>query len=181
MKAIYAILLLFLCVGSINAQTEQSITINLKNIDIRSAIDAVFRNSDKNYAVAADVQGNIGTISLNNVPFDIALRNILNSFNLVYHITDEIYQIRKKSPIKSIETISIPIEQNTLTIETTSEKDIIIDTINLNYSTPSEILALMGYNGNNGAGYNTSSFQKKRWLTKKAAKSKKSPGQKRLP
>ena len=60
---------------------EQNITIEFKNIDNRIAIDSIFRNSGKNYAISPEVQGTTGTISLTDVPFDTALRNLLNSSN----------------------------------------------------------------------------------------------------
>jgi hypothetical protein len=149
------LLILFLVLTTTSyAQTEQNISIELNSIDIRSAIETIFKNSGKNFAISADVQGTTGTISFTNVPFDTALRNLLSSSNLVYRIIDEIYQISTKSQKISTNLLAIPLVEISPIIETTTTKDIIIDKISLNYLSPSEILALLGNSGNNGSAHN---------------------------
>ena len=80
---------------------DKSITIELKDVDIRSAIDALFKGTGKNYTVAEEVQGVVGSVSFRDVPFDTALRNLLSSTNLVYRVVDGIYQITRRSQVRS--------------------------------------------------------------------------------
>jgi hypothetical protein len=78
--------------------TQHNVSINLQNGDIRSALDALFKGSGLNYTIDPTVAGTI-TISLRDVPFDVALRSILRAANppLTYSVSDNVYQIKPRS------------------------------------------------------------------------------------
>jgi len=167
-----AVVLVAMCAGFVCAQAnapaapaagastdDKSITIELKDVDIRSAIDALFKGTGKNYTVAEEVQGVVGSVSFRDVPFDTALRNLLSSTNLVYRVVDGIYQITRRSQVRSggaaagaLTTPGLGAIATTpgATTETTTTKDTILDKVSLVYSSASEIYGLMSGNYNQG-------------------------------
>jgi type II secretory pathway component GspD/PulD (secretin) len=69
--------------------------LELEQSDIRDALKLLFKNIGVNYSVAPDVQGSI-TVSLKNVPFETALRNILGQVDATYRVEAGVYNIVKK-------------------------------------------------------------------------------------
>jgi hypothetical protein len=84
------------------AQTDPGTNIpslELNQADVRDALRALFRNVGVSYSIAPDVQGTV-TLSLRNVPFETALRNVLNQVEATYRIEAGIYQIiRRQTPV----------------------------------------------------------------------------------
>jgi hypothetical protein len=73
--------------------------LELDNADVREALKILFRSVNVSYSIAPDVQGLI-TVSLRNVPFETALRNILNQVDATDRVEGGVYQIiRREEPI----------------------------------------------------------------------------------
>jgi uncharacterized protein len=80
------------------AQTDPGTIIpslELNQADVRDALRALFRNVGVSYTIAPDVQGTV-TVSLRNVPFETALRNILGQVDATYRIEGGVYQIIRR-------------------------------------------------------------------------------------
>jgi type II secretory pathway component GspD/PulD (secretin) len=133
-------------------KSDDNISLNLKDIDIRSAIEAMFRNSGKNFALDPSVAGlNVPAVSFTDVPFDTALKSLTRSMGLVYRIDQNIYIISKK-PETTLAAYTPSLEPTPEIEPLTSSPDVIIDKVPLNYSSATEILAIMSGNTNNGFG-----------------------------
>lgn len=70
-------------------------SLELDQADIRDALKLLFRMVQANYSVNPDVQGTV-TISLQNVPFETALRAVLNQVDGTWRVEGGIYNIIKK-------------------------------------------------------------------------------------
>jgi len=70
-------------------------SLELNEADIRDALKILFRNVGVSYTIAPEVQGTI-TVSLKNVPFETALRNILNQVQATYRVEAGVYNIIKR-------------------------------------------------------------------------------------
>ncbi len=70
-------------------------SLELDQADIRDALKILFRSVQVNYTIASDVQGTV-TVSLKNVPFETALRNVLSQADATYRVEGGIYVIIKK-------------------------------------------------------------------------------------
>src|SRR5688572_15229011 len=70
-------------------------SLELDAADVREALKILFRSVNVSYSIAPDVQGTI-TVSLKNVPFETALRNILNQVEATYRVEGGVYQIIKR-------------------------------------------------------------------------------------
>jgi hypothetical protein len=135
------------------------VNLELKDIDVRSAIQALFRSSGRNYAVDQDVSGFVTSVSFWDVPFDAALRSLTKSAGLAFKKSDGIYQISKIIEVPDPGVLDIPMP--TPEVEQPKSAEIIIEKIPLNHSSPSEILAYLDGSadtsrlyggGNNGYG-----------------------------
>ncbi len=67
-------------------------SLELEQADIRDAIKLLFKQVDGQYTISNEVQGTI-TANFKNVPFQTALRGILNQVNATYRIEGGIYNI----------------------------------------------------------------------------------------
>ena len=70
-------------------------SLNLESADIRDALKILFKQVGAQYSVSQEVQGTV-TAYLSNVPFETALRNLLNQVNATYRIEGGIYVIIPK-------------------------------------------------------------------------------------
>ncbi|MGI8922661.1 MAG: hypothetical protein ACR2HJ_01245, partial [Fimbriimonadales bacterium] len=71
-------------------------SLELQDADVRDALRLLFESVGvTNYTIANDVQGRI-TVKLTNVPFETALRNVLNQVDATWSIEAGIYQIKKR-------------------------------------------------------------------------------------
>lgn len=73
-------------------------SLELDQADIRDALKLLFRIVGTNYSVASDVQGTV-TITLRDVPFETALRAVLNQVDATWRVEGGIYNIIKKPEI----------------------------------------------------------------------------------
>ncbi|MCX6343590.1 MAG: hypothetical protein NT018_00785 [Armatimonadetes bacterium] len=137
------------------------VNLEFKDIDVRSAIQALFRGSGRSHAIDQDVSGFVSSVSFTDVPFDAALRSLTKSAGLTYRQNGDVYQISKRVdvPTPTVVEIPTPIPE----VEQPKTTEIIIEKIPLNHSSPSEILAYLdgsadsnrlygGGNGNPGYG-----------------------------
>jgi len=123
-------------------EDTKPVTLDLADVDVQAAIQSLFRGTGHNYSLSADVNGIIPSLSFKDVPFNVALKNLLKAANLVYRIQDGIYQISKKSEVTTTaepvaSTAAETAVDTTTTVETTIEK------VSLQNANPREILALM--------------------------------------
>lgn len=70
-------------------------SLELDQADVRDAIKMLFRVVNLNYTIAPEVQGQV-TVSLRNIPFETALRNILNQVDATYRREGGVYNIIKR-------------------------------------------------------------------------------------
>jgi len=142
--------------GSANKVT---INLDLKDVDIRSAIEVLFKGTGKNYAIDPNVSGIIPSVSFKDVPFETALRNLTKSSGLVYRIDNDsnIYIVSKKiDPVPNPSGGNLPpVTQPVDYVDGTTESEILIEKIPLNFTSASEILAMLGQDsGRDYGGYN---------------------------
>ena len=72
--------------------------LNLDQADVRDALKALFKIVNANYTVSQEVQGTV-TVHLKDVPFQTALRNILNQVNATYRVEGTTYTIIPKPEV----------------------------------------------------------------------------------
>jgi hypothetical protein len=129
---------------------SDNVTLELKDLDVRSAIQALFRNSGKNFAIDPNASGRIPALSFKDVPFDKALSSLLKSVGLIHRYDGNIYIISKK--IESTPPPEVAYTPGTLPeVEQPVAEEVVIDKVPLNYSSATEILAAMS--GDSGRGY----------------------------
>ncbi|MGE3127400.1 MAG: hypothetical protein AB7F50_03740 [Fimbriimonadaceae bacterium] len=67
-------------------------SLELEQADIRDAVKLLFKQVDGQYTISNEVQGTV-TASFKSVPFQTALRGLLNQVNATYRIEGGIYNI----------------------------------------------------------------------------------------
>lgn len=163
-----AILVVALFIGSLACAVafaavddNSPVTLDLKDVEVKSAIDALFRGRPgKNFTISQDVSGIIPSLSISNVQFDAALKSLLKASNLVYRIENGVYMISKKpdsNPYASItDPTGVVAPGADATIDTTTTVESTIDKVPLNNMGASEMLSIMSGNSNQyggGGGY----------------------------
>ena len=138
------------------SKQNPNVSIDLKDIEIKSAIEALFRNTGKNFAVDPSVGGSISSVSFKDVPFDTALKNLTRTTGLTYRMDGDIYLISKRADPGSVVPPNPynnqpPPPEADMTYADTTKSEQIIDKVPLNYTSASEILAVMG--GGDSRGY----------------------------
>lgn len=132
------------------AAEDAPISLDLKDVDLRTAIESLFRNTGRNFAIDADVAGVVPSVSFNNVSFDQALKSLTKSAGLVYRVDGSIYVISKKPAASGIATTPIV---ETPVIDTPVTEETVIDKVPLNYAGATEIYNMM--QGNNSSSNNS--------------------------
>ncbi|MHB9037105.1 MAG: STN domain-containing protein [Armatimonadota bacterium] len=131
------------------------VSLELKDVDLRSAIESLFRGTGKNYAIEADVTGIVPSMSIRDVSFDVALKSLTKTSGLVYRIDNDIYMISKKPEIVNATSTDATAQAlaDAATVDATTTVETIIDKIQLTYTSPAELLSIMsGSNSGNGNG-----------------------------
>ena len=84
--------------GNTSALLNKTVTLRLDRAPIRAALEALFQGRGVNYTISPAVHG-VVTATLQDVPFDVALRTLLRADNppLTYSILDGIYQIKPRN------------------------------------------------------------------------------------
>ena len=147
------------CAVSFAAVDDNSpVTLDLKDVEVKSAIDALFRGRPgKNFSISQDVSGIIPSLSISNVPFDSALKSLLKTAGLVYRIENSVYMISKKPDANPYAATADPgLVASTpgadAAIDTTTTVESIIDKVPLNNMGATEMLGIMSGNSNQYGG-----------------------------
>jgi len=129
------------------AQTSKpgnTVNLELKDTDVKSAIEVLFRNTGKNFSIDPNVQGTIAALSIKDVPFDTALRSLTKSAGLVYRQDGTVYIISMKPDMSTIANNPPPPQIETAPVdEPTTEPEVRIEKIALNNVSASEILGIL--------------------------------------
>ena len=152
---ILVVALLSLAIGPAPAADESTkakdtVNLELQDVSVRSAIQALFKNSGKNYSMDSNVSGTIASISFKDVPFDAALKSLMKTAGLIYRVDQDIYIITKRADsTPTAERIALPSAGPDPDAPVASE--VRVEKIPLTYTSPAEILAVM--TGNTGREY----------------------------
>lgn len=137
-------------------KSQQKITLELKDTPIRSALDTLFKGRGLNYVIDPTVGGNVGSLSLRDVPFDVALKMLLKSVDppLVYRKEGDVYLISVKK--EQVYTDVPPTTTDIPTTDTEAE-DVKMEKITLNFVDAYDLKAIIeGQNTTRNSG--SSSF-----------------------
>ena len=142
------------CAVVMAAEDNSPVTLDLKDADVKSAIESLFRGRSRNYSISQDVAGAIPSLSITGVPFDQALKSLLKSAGLVYRVENNVYMISKKPETSASATMdpSAMVAVDSSAVDMTTTVVITIASIKLYNSGGSEILAVMQGNNNNSSG-----------------------------
>jgi beta-lactamase regulating signal transducer with metallopeptidase domain len=77
--------------------TEQTFTLTMEKCDVREALRAIFRLSNKSYELDPSLQGSV-TFSFENVNLDAVLSNIVRAVDGRWGLRDEVYVATRVSP-----------------------------------------------------------------------------------
>lgn len=84
------------------------VSVNLDTAQVRDALKVLFKNVKAQYTVAPDVTGEV-TVQLSDVPFETALRAILNQVDATWAVDGGIYTIvKKQAPVGPDSTEIVP-------------------------------------------------------------------------
>ena len=131
------------------ADREDRVTIELKDVDVRSAIEALFKGKDRNYVIDADAKGTVPAASFTDVPFLTALKQLTRSAGLVFRVGDNnVYVITKRAettPSRKLAPSPIPDDY----LGSTTESEFRIDKVMLSHTSGTELLAMLNQPGGN--------------------------------
>ena len=118
--------------------TQRRVTVKYDQADVRFVLKQLFDSVGVSYTLDPNVQGTV-TVSLTDVPFTVALDNILRPLNLTYRVENGVYFVTVRQPEEA------PLTPNVDT--TTPEEGVRLnlpEKIQLNYASPTLIAALLG-------------------------------------
>ncbi|NLN75610.1 MAG: hypothetical protein GX139_04825 [Armatimonadetes bacterium] len=145
------------CVALAADEDDTPVTLELKDADVRSAIESLFRGRNRNFSVSQDVSGTIPSLSITGVSFDNALKSLLKSAGLVYRVENGVYMINKKPDVSAtaaLDAAALTATEAASTVDETTTVESIIDKVPLNHTGASQILAIMqGSNSSSGSNY----------------------------
>ncbi len=151
-KTVISTLILVLLFVSVTASLASStsndqpnVDLDLRDVSIRSALEMLFTSAGKNFSIQGDVSGNIASLSISNVPFDVALATIEKSHGLVHSLNGDTYIIKKRPEPKIFDEVTPP-EPPVVDMQVTS-KETKIEKIQLMHTDPREIMAIIGNKG----------------------------------
>ena len=130
---------------------QTNVNLDLKDTDVKAAIEALFRGTGKNYSIDSNVSGTVSALSIKDVPFDTALRSLTKSAGLVYRQDGGVYLISVKPDTSNLASVSMPISDLPSVDATTDEPEIKIEKIPLNNVGANEILSILGGTDSNRA------------------------------
>ena len=118
--------------------TQRRVTVKYDQADVRFVLKQLFDSVGVSYTLDPNVQGTV-TVSLTDVPFTVALDNILRPLNLTYRVENGVYFVTVRQPEEA------PLAPNVDT--TTPEEGVRLnlpEKVQLNYANPTLIAALLG-------------------------------------
>lgn len=71
---------------------DKKITLQLNDADVRDALRMMFKGLGVSYQISQEVQGTI-TVDFKDIPFETALKGILDQVNATYRVETGIYQV----------------------------------------------------------------------------------------
>ncbi len=146
------------------------VTINFKDVPIRSAIDMLFQNTKLNYTVESGIQGVVNA-KLEDIPFTDALSVVLKTSGLTVRQEDGVYVIGEQ---KEVAPVMTPTPTPLLTEAVKVERKKVTEKISIGYADAYDISAILGgqeppesrayqfgggssSNGNSGSSFGSSS------------------------
>jgi len=118
--------------------TQRRVTLKYEQADVRFVLKQLFDSVGVSYTLDPNVQGTV-TVSLNDVPFTVALDNILRPLNLTYRVENGVYFVTVRQPEET------PIAP---AVDTTAPEEGVRlnlpEKVQLNYANPYLIAALLG-------------------------------------
>jgi hypothetical protein len=118
--------------------TQRRVTVKYDQADVRFVLKQLFDSVGVSYTLDPNVQGTV-TVSLTDVPFTVALDNILRPLNLTYRVENGVYFVTVRQPEET------PLAPNIDT--TTPDEGVRLnlpEKVQLNYASPTLIAALLG-------------------------------------
>ena len=130
---------------------QPAVNLDLKDVDVRAAIETLFRNTGKNFSIDGNVTGTVPAVSFKDVPFDTALRNLTKTVGLVYRVDGsggaDVYIVSKKPEQSPTLTpppfVPPPVDY----VDQPTQKEVLIEKIPLFHTSASEMLAMLGSGG----------------------------------
>jgi len=77
--------------------SQKRVTVKYDQADIRYVLKQLFESVGANYSIDPQVQGTV-TVSLTDVPFEVALNTILRQLDLTYRIESGVYYVTIRKP-----------------------------------------------------------------------------------
>lgn len=118
--------------------TQRRVTVKYEQADVRFVLKQLFDSVGVSYTLDPNVQGTV-TVSLTDVPFTVALDNILRPLNLTYRVENGVYYVTVRQPE---EAPLPPTTEGTPTEE--GPRLNLPEKIQLNVASPTMIAALLG-------------------------------------
>ncbi|GIV06604.1 MAG: hypothetical protein KatS3mg016_2179 [Fimbriimonadales bacterium] len=118
--------------------TQRRVTVKYEQADVRFVLKQLFDSVGVNYTLDPNVQGTV-TVSLTDVPFTVALDNILRPLNLTYRVENGVYYVTVRQPEEA------PLPPTTESTPTEEGPRLNLpEKIELNVASPTLIAALLG-------------------------------------
>ncbi len=117
--------------------TQRRVTVKYEQADVRFVLKQLFDSVGVSYTLDPNVQGTV-TVSLTDVPFTVALDNILRPLNLTYRVENGVYFVTVRQPEEVPVIDGQPVPQDEGVRLNLPEK------IQLNYASPTLIAAMLG-------------------------------------
>jgi hypothetical protein len=118
--------------------TQRRVTVKYDQADVRFVLKQLFDSVGVSYTLDPNVQGTV-TVSLTDVPFTVALDNILRPLNLTYRVENGVYFVTVRPPEEA--PLAPPVDT------TTPDEGVRLnlpEKVQLNYASPTLIAALLG-------------------------------------
>ncbi|MCX7992125.1 MAG: hypothetical protein N2651_00510, partial [Fimbriimonadales bacterium] len=118
--------------------TQRRVTVKYEQADVRFVLKQLFDSVGVSYTLDPNVQGTV-TVSLTDVPFTVALDNVLRPLNLTYRVENGVYYVTvrqpEEAPLPPTTEGAAPEEGPRLNLP---------EKIQLSYASPTLIAALLG-------------------------------------
>jgi hypothetical protein len=118
--------------------TQRRVTVKYDQADVRFVLKQLFDSVGVSYTLDPNVQGTV-TVSLTDVPFTVALDNILRPLNLTYRVENGVYFVTVRQPEEAPLTPNVD-----TTIPEEGVRLNLPEKVQLNYANPLMIAALLG-------------------------------------
>ena len=118
--------------------TQRRVTLKYEQADVRFVLKQLFDSVGVSYTLDPNVQGTV-TVSLNDVPFTVALDNILRPLNLTYRVENGVYFVTVRQPEET--PLAPPVDT---TVPEEGVRLNLPEKVQLNYANPYLVAALLG-------------------------------------